>query len=166
MEDRTNALPPSFMERMRTLLGSEADAFFAAYAQLEIKGLRVNLLKLGVEQFQALSPWPLEPVPWCPSGSYVPDDVRPGKHPYHAAGLFYLQEPSAMAVVEALDVRPGQHVMDLAAAPGGKATHIAALLDNRGVLVAHEVEGSRIKALGENLERWGARNVVLANETS
>jgi NOL1/NOP2/sun family putative RNA methylase len=150
---------------MRALLGDEADAFFASYARGEQKGLRVNLLKLGVAEFRALAPWPMEPVPWHTSGFYLPDDVRPGKHPYHAAGLYYLQEPSAMAVVEALDVRPGQRVLDLAAAPGGKATQIAALLDNQGVLVANEVEGSRIKALGENLERWGARNVVLLNET-
>jgi NOL1/NOP2/sun family putative RNA methylase len=94
----------------------------------------------------------------------VPEGDRPGKHPYHAAGLYYLQEPSAMAVVEALQVRPGLRVLDLAAAPGGKATHIAAQLDGQGLLVANEVESSRIKALGENLERWGARNVIITNE--
>lgn len=158
-------LPPLFVQRMRLLLGAEADAFFAAYAHAEHKGLRVNLLKLDAERFRRLAPWPLEPVPWRPSGFYLPGDGRPGKHPYHAAGLFYLQEPSAMAVAEALDVHPGQRVLDLAAAPGGKATHIAALLEDRGLLVANEIEGGRVKPLAENLERWGARNVVIANAT-
>lgn len=162
----TDALPTGFVERMRTLLGSEADAFFAAFDRDPPIGLRVNVLKLRPEHMERISPWDIEPVPWCDSGFFVQDaDARPGKHPYHAAGLYYLQEPSAMAVVEALQVRPNQRVLDLAAAPGGKATQIAAALDGTGVLIANEVEGSRIKGLGENLERWGARNVVLTSET-
>jgi NOL1/NOP2/sun family putative RNA methylase len=143
----------------------EADAFLTALRRTPATGLRVNLLKLRPEHFEHMSPWDLEPVPWCPSGFWVSAGERPGKHPYHAAGLYYLQEPSAMAVVEALHVRPGLRVLDLAAAPGGKATHIAAYLDGQGLLVANEVEGSRIKALGENLERWGARNVIITHET-
>ncbi len=160
-----HALPPRFVQRMSTLLGAEAEAFLAAFERAPHTGLRVNLLKLNPEHFEHISPWPLEPVPWCWSGFRVPEDARPGKHPYHAAGLYYLQEPSAMAVVEALQVRPGQRVCDVAAAPGGKATHIAALLGAQGVLVANEVEGSRVKALSENLERWGTRNAVITNET-
>ncbi|HEX6291960.1 MAG TPA: RsmF rRNA methyltransferase first C-terminal domain-containing protein [Herpetosiphonaceae bacterium] len=159
------AIPPAFIERMRALLGAEADALIAALDHSPSTGLRVNLLKLRPEHFERISPWEIEPVPWCPSGYWVREGERPGKHPYHAAGLYYLQEPSAMAVVEALDVRPGMRVLDLAAAPGGKATHIAAHLDGQGLLVANEVEGSRVKALGENLERWGARNVVITSET-
>jgi NOL1/NOP2/sun family putative RNA methylase len=159
-----NALPPAFVERMYVLLGAEADAFFAAYEGSPYTGLRVNLLKLTANDFLCLSPWPLKPVPWCPAGFYVAEGARLGKHPYHAAGLYYLQEPSAMAVVEALDVRRGQRVLDLAAAPGGKATQIAALLDNQGLLIANEIESGRIKALGENLERWGA-HAIITNET-
>ena len=163
--DRADALPPPFVQRMRTLLGGEADAFFAAIMAEEQRGLRVNLLKLDASEWEQRSPWLVENVPWCSSGYYLPPEARPGKHPYHAAGLFYVQEPSAMAVVEALDVRPGQRVLDLAAAPGGKATQIAALLGGSGVLLANEIERSRVKALGENLERWGVRNVVLTHET-
>ena len=159
-------LPPLFRERMRDLLGGEGDAFLEQYEQAPRAGLRVNLLKLSVEQFLPLAPWALEPVPWCRSGFYVPPDARPGKHPFHPAGLYYLQEPSAMAVVEALDIRPGQKVLDLASAPGGKTTHIASLLGGQGILVANEVEGGRIKALGENLERWGTPNVVVTNDTA
>lgn len=164
MAEATTNLPPAFVARMRALLGTEADALFAAYKRAPLTGLRVNLLKLRPEQLQRIAPWPLEPVPWCAEGFTVAPDARPGKHPYHAAGLYYMQEPSAMAVVEALQVRPGLRVLDLSAAPGGKATQIAALLDGAGLLVANEVEGSRVKALGENLERWGARNVVLTSE--
>lgn len=158
------ALPPAFIARMRALLGAEADAFFASYARPTVSGLRVNTLKTTPGAFAAISPWPLDPVPWTPDGYFVADDARPGRHPFHAAGLYYLQEPSAMAVVEALDVRPGQAVLDLAAAPGGKATQIAAKLGGSGLLVANELVGNRVKALGENLERWGTTQTVLTND--
>lgn len=158
-------LPSAFIDRMRALLGAEADAFFAAYDREERAGLRVNLLKLRPEHFQHIARLDLEPVPWCPSGFFVDPAARPGKHPYHAAGLYYLQEPSAMAVVEALQVRAGQRVIDLAAAPGGKATQIAAALEGSGLLIANEIDGGRIKALGENLERWGAANAIITSET-
>jgi NOL1/NOP2/sun family putative RNA methylase len=157
-------MPVGFIQRMQTLLGDEAPAFLQSYEEPPTTGVRVNLLKTDVARFVAAVPWTLDPVPWCPSGLYVRLGERLGKHPYHAAGVYYVQEPSAMAVAEALDIAPGQHVLDLAAAPGGKTTHIASLLGNTGVLVANEVETSRIKGLGENLERWGARNVVLVNE--
>src|SRR5829696_1036015 len=160
----TIALPPRFVERMRTLLGDEADAFLASYDRPPVSGLRVNTLDLTSESFETLSPWPLTPVPWCSAGFLVADDARPGKHPFHAAGLYYLQEPSAMAVAEAMRIEPGQRVLDLAAAPGGKATHIASLLAGTGVLVANEIVPSRVKPLGENLERWGATNAVITNE--
>lgn len=162
---RELGLPAAFVERMRVLLGAETQAFLEAFERSPAIGLRVNPLKLRPEHFERISPWDLEPVPWSLFGFRVAEGARPGKHPYHAAGLYYLQEPSAMAVVEALDVRPGMRVLDLAAAPGGKSTQIAGDLDGEGVLVANEVESSRIKALGENLERWGARNAVITNET-
>ena len=91
--------------------------------------------------------------------------IEPGKHPYHAAGLYYLQDPSAMAVAELLDPQPGERVLDLAAAPGGKATHIAAKMQGQGLLVANEIHPKRAWELAGNLERWGAINVAITNET-
>lgn len=161
---KLDVLPPAFVERMRVLLGDEAEAFFASYERPATSGLRVNTLKVTPDAFRTLSPWPLEPLTWSDDGFLIGDDARAGKHPYHAAGLYYLQEPSAMAVAASMAIEPGQVVLDLAAAPGGKATQIAALLGRNGLLVANEIVPSRIKPLGENLERWGAPNVVLAND--
>lgn len=158
-------LPIAFVERMRALLGDDADAFFAALSQPSMTGLRVNTLKLTPAQFANLVPWVCESVPWCSSGLRLLDAVQPGKYPYHVAGLYYLQEPSAMAVAEALAPQPCELVLDLAAAPGGKATHLAALMGNQGVLVANEIERSRTRSLAQNLERWGAHRTIITNET-
>jgi NOL1/NOP2/sun family putative RNA methylase len=159
-------LPDQFIMRMQALLGAEAEALLAALNQPPLAGLRVNPLKLSSEQLSALVNWSLEPVPWCPAGFIVPESVQPGKHPYHAAGLYYLQEPSAMAVAEALAPAPGELVLDLAAAPGGKATHLAALIGDQGLLVANELERSRTAALASNLERWGVRNALITNASA
>lgn len=182
-ETSSSAAPRAFLERMAALLGEEFLAFREVYAQPPVTGLRVNTLKLAPEQFRALSPFPLSPLPWCPAGFVVdwPESgpgeeatefattnttsTGPGKHPYHAAGLYYLQEPSAMAVAELLDPQPGERVLDLAAAPGGKATHLAALMGNQGLLVANEIHPRRVWDLAENLERMGVRNAVITNET-
>lgn len=159
-----NELPVHFAQRMYTLLGADADAFLAALAQPSRAGLRVNTLKLTPDRLLDLLPSPLSPLPWCPTGFLVQGDEGLGKHPYHAAGLYYLQEPSAMAVAEALAPRSGELVLDLAAAPGGKATHLAALMGDEGLLVANEVETGRTRALAENLERWGVRQAVITND--
>ena len=159
-------LPPGFVERMSALLGDEAPAFFASFGDDVTVGLRVNTLKIAPERFRDLVPWDLEPVPWCPAGFTLADrDARPGRSPLHQAGLYYLQEPSAMAVAEALAPKPGDLVLDLSASPGGKATHLASLMEQRGVLIANDPVAGRIKPLGENLERWGARNVILTHAT-
>jgi len=158
-------LPAAFLARMARLLGDDFDAFAASYAVTSPAGLRVNTLKMPVEAFRPLAPFDLAAVPWCQTGFTVSDEPSPGKHPYHAAGLYYLQEPSAMAVAELLDPQPGERVLDLAAAPGGKATHIAALMQNRGLLIANEIHPQRAWDLAENLERWGATNVAITNET-
>ena len=151
---------------MQPFLGAEADAFLASLAEPTRVGLRVNTLKCSPEDFRALSPWPLENVPWCDSGFLLNDSAaRPGLHPLHRAGVYYLQEPSAMAVAEALAPEPGEWVVDLAAAPGGKATHLASLMQNQGLLVANEVTGSRVRALGENLERLGVRHALVTSES-
>ncbi|RUS47869.1 RNA methyltransferase [Cohnella sp. AR92] len=105
----------------------------------------------------------LKPVPWCGTGYYYEESTRPGKHPFHAAGLLYIQEPSAMIAAELLDPQPGELVLDLAAAPGGKTTQIAGKLAGRGLLVANEIHAGRAKILAENVERMGIRNAVVTN---
>ena len=150
---------------MQPLLGAEADAFLASLAEPARVGLRVNTLKCSPEDFRKLSPWSVENVPWCSSGFLLDPAARPGLHPLHRAGVYYLQEPTAMAVAEALAPEPGEWVVDLAAAPGGKATHLASLTANQGLLVANEVTGSRVRALGENLERLGVRHALVTSES-
>ncbi len=157
-------LPTAFLDRMARLLGDEFPSFLASYDVPPFTGLRVNTLKLSPAAFRKLSPFRLHTIPWCPEGFWTPDDERPGKHPYHAAGLYYLQDPAAMAVGTLLVPQPGEWVLDLCAAPGGKATHLASLLGNQGLLVANDVDWRRARALVENLERWGARNVLILNE--
>ncbi len=149
---------------MSDLLGGEAEALFAALGEPPAVGLRVNTLKLSPAELQALLPWRLEPLPWTETGFVVQGDAAPGKHPFHAAGLYYLQDPSAMAVAEAALPQPGESILDLAAAPGGKSTHLAALMRDRGLLVANEVNRGRGGALLENLERWGVQNALFMNE--
>lgn len=158
------ALPPRFVERMRALLGGEADALFASLAAAPLVGLRVNTLKLGVADFQARVSWRLEAVPWCAAGFIGDGTASLGRHPDHAAGLYYLQEPAAMAVAEALAPQPGELVLDLAAAPGGKATHLAALAGDEALIVANEVERSRVNTLMGNLERLGVWNAVVVSD--
>jgi NOL1/NOP2/sun family putative RNA methylase len=158
-------LPPTFLDRMRSQLGNDFESFLSSYNEPPSIGLRVNTLKLDPDQFSSISPYPLTPIPWSSAGFTLPDEFRPGKHPYHAAGLYYLQDPSAMAVTTLLDPQPGEKVLDLAAAPGGKTTHIAAKMCNRGILVANDIHPQRVRILSNNVERWGARNVLITCET-
>lgn len=159
-------LPEPFLSRMRKLLGGEYDAWLASYAAPRHYGLRVNTLKLDGEAYVRLSPsgGRLRSVPWAEAGYYYAEEIRPGKHPHYYAGLYYIQEPSAMAPAELLDVRPGHKVLDLCAAPGGKSTQIAAKLRGEGLLVANDIARSRTMALVRNLERAGVRNAVVLNE--
>ena len=159
-------IPSAFLERMARLLRDEYPAFLASYDKLPSVGLRVNTLKIAPEVFRQIAPFELAPLPWCAAGFTIAgEDEEPGKHPYHAAGLYYLQDPSAMAVAELLDPQPGERVLDLASAPGGKATHIAAKMQGQGLLVANEIHPKRAWELAGNLERWGAINVAITNET-
>ncbi len=162
----TAPIPRPFLDRMANLLGDEYPAFAAALESAPANGLRVNTLKVPVEEFQHISPSPVgEPVPWCDSAFILPDsDFSFGRHPYHLAGLYYLQDPSAMAPAQLLAPQPGERVLDLAAAPGGKATQMAALMQGEGLLVANEIKDKRLGHLAFNMERWGAGNVVVTNE--
>ena len=149
---------------MRELLGDEVHELEASLLAEPVIGLRVNTLELTPADFRSISPWGLEPVPWCPTGFLVAPGERPGLHPFHAAGLYYLQEPSAMAAAQALAVRPGELVLDLAAAPGGKSTQLAAMLADEGLLVANDVNGARARELSRNMERWGSRVSLVTSE--
>ncbi len=158
--------PPEFLQKMRRLLGTEYAAFAASFEQEAQVGLRVNTLKISAADFSSKSPFTLTPVGvYEPAGFRVTDETQPGRHPYHAAGLYYLQEPSAMAVAALLDPQPGEWVLDLAAAPGGKATHLSARMNDQGLLVANDIDRGRARYLAENLERWGARNTLITSST-
>lgn len=158
-------LPLAFLERMQTLLREEYDSFLSSYDKPKYVGIRVNTLKIEVDEFLEISPFELKPIPWCTTGFYVDENVKPGKHPYYHAGLYYIQEPSAMSPAEALNVEPGDRVLDLCAAPGGKSTQIAAKLQGKGVLVTNDISADRTKALAKNIELYGVRNAVVLNET-
>ncbi len=165
VNNQPSVIPPRFLERMAALLGDEYPAFATIYDSPPTHGLRVNTLKLTPAQFEAISPFPLSPITYSPAGFLVSDEDRPGKHPYHAAGLYYLQDPHAQAVAEILAPQPGERVLDLAAAPGGKTTHLASLMQNQGLLVANEIKTKRVGHLVANLERWGVHNTAIVNET-
>jgi NOL1/NOP2/sun family putative RNA methylase len=151
---------------MQKFLGAEYPAFAEALNAVPKSGLRVNTLKLTPEQFKAISPFALGAnVPWCPSAFTLSGEERPGLHPYHLAGLYYLQDPSAMSAAELLAPQPGERVLDLAAAPGGKTTHLAALMKGEGLIVANDIKNKRVGHLAQNAERWGAGNIVVTNET-
>ena len=157
--------PEAFAARMREMLGDETDAFLAALDGEPEKGLRVNTIKLTPEEFARISPFSLAPSPFARDGFVLTDGARAGagKHPYHAAGLYYMQEPSAMTAAEALDAQPGERVLDLCAAPGGKATKLAGAVGRDGLLIANEIVRSRAQILASNLERMGAGNSVVTS---
>lgn len=158
-------LPEGFRKRMLRLLGKEAgDAFLASYSAAPLRrGLRVNTLKCGIHRLRELFSLPLEPLPFSTAGFFLPAEHRAGADPLHHAGAYYMQEPSAMSAVTVLAPRPGERVLDLCAAPGGKSTQIAAALDGRGLLWSNEYVRCRAAVLQQNLERCGVRNAVVSS---
>jgi NOL1/NOP2/sun family putative RNA methylase len=159
------ALPEDFCRKMKQLLQNEADDFFSALRDEPIKGLRFNRLKIEKETFIRKIPFSLSSVPFCEDGFYYDEKQdEPGKHPFHAAGLYYIQEPSAMVPAEVLQAKPGEKILDLCAAPGGKSTQIAASMGNEGILISNEIHFKRAKALSENIERFGIQNAIVINE--
>lgn len=159
-------LPEAFLERMRELLGDEEfQAFMHTYGEDRFYGLRSNPLKLSPGELRERAPFRLTPVPWAPEGFYYEEGERPGKHPYYHAGLYYIQEPSAMVPAELLEVQPGDRVLDLCAAPGGKTTQIAGKLQGQGLVAANDNNGDRVRALAKNVELYGIRNALVTHET-
>lgn len=158
-------LPQAFLERMEEMLKEEFPAFLESYQAPRQFGLRINTKKISPEKFLEISPFHLTPIPWVENGFFYGSEDRPSRHPYYQAGLYYLQEPSAMTPASRLPVVPGEKVLDLCAAPGGKATELGSRLKGRGLLVANDISSSRAKALMRNLELWGIENSLVTTET-
>ena len=164
-EQENNSFPAEFLERMKEMLGEEYPAFFESLGQERQQSFRINTGKTSVSEFLQQTDWKLKPVPWCETGFYYGKEIRPGKHPYHNAGVYYIQEPSAMVPAECLKAQPGDIILDLCAAPGGKSTQIAAAMKGKGILICNEIHPARAKILSENIERMGIKNALVLNET-
>lgn len=159
-------LSEEYLNRMRVLLGEEEfSAYLKSFDEERLYGLRVNTAKVTPEAFPELVSWDLKPVPWIPNGFYYEGTERPAKDPYYYAGLYYLQEPSAMTPAMLLPVEPGDRVLDLCGAPGGKSTELGVKLAGKGVLISNDISNSRAKALLKNLELWGISNICVTSET-
>lgn len=162
---KTMELPISFLNTMQELLKEEYPAYLDSFGQERIHSLRVNTTKLEPEQLAKQLFASLSPIPWIPNGFYYDEKHRLSKDPYYYAGLYYLQEPSAMTPAHLLSVQPGDMVLDLCAAPGGKSTELGARLKGKGLLVANDISSSRAKALLKNLELFGIPNICVTSET-
>ncbi|MCM1272167.1 MAG: RsmB/NOP family class I SAM-dependent RNA methyltransferase [Clostridium sp.] len=158
-------LPKSYEENMRKLLKEEFEEYKKCLDEPMHHGIRINTLKISVEEFLKINPFHLKKVPWCENGFYYDETVdKPSRHPYYYAGLYYIQEPSAMTPASVLPVNDGDRVLDLCAAPGGKSTELAAKLNGTGILVSNDISASRAKALLKNLEVFGVVNSLIISE--
>ena len=126
--DRLSALPQAFLHRMKDMLGDDFEPFLAAYEQPRTYGLRVNTAKISCEEFEQIVPFEVKKIPWVSNGYFYNEDVRPSRCALYQAGLYYLQEPSAMTPASRIPVEPGEYVLDMCAAPGGKATAVGSAL--------------------------------------
>ena len=159
-------LPAEFLEKMQLILGGEYELFLKSYDEKRKSALRINTLKGNKEKLFAALGEELSPVPWTEDGFFYTDKMQPGKSPLHEAGAYYIQEPSAMIPAELLKALPGECILDLCAAPGGKTTKIAADMQGEGLLVANEIHPKRAAVLSSNVERMGIKNTVVTNESS
>lgn len=158
-------LPVQFCEQMKQILGNEYDAYLQSMTESKRYGLRVNTAKISVEEFMRIAPFPISPIPYVDNGFFYDGELlQPAKHPYYFAGLYYLQDPSAMTPASRLPVEKGDRVLDLCAAPGGKATELAARLHGSGVLIANDISAKRAKALLKNIELFGVENSFVVTE--
>jgi len=157
--------PTDFEVRMKSMLKEEYDSFLETFIKEEpYLAIRVNTLKSNSTDKIKEECGYLEKVLWCDNGYYIDKTKLSGKHPYHVGGLIYFQEPSAMSVVEALNIKQNDYVLDLCAAPGGKATAAAEKLKGTGLLIANEIIPKRAKILAENITRLGIKNAIVTNE--
>jgi NOL1/NOP2/sun family putative RNA methylase len=152
-------VPKSFIERT-SVFDTPAHSFIDIYNERPAQGFRINPLKQPPASFLSN----FKRIPWEKNGFYY-EEEKLGHHPYHHAGAFYIQEPSAMAVVNVMDIEPHHVVLDVSAAPGGKSTHIASLLSNEGLLISNEIDSTRFQSLLSNIERMGISNTVVTNQS-
>ena len=156
--------PADFTAREQALLGPRFDALYTYATPQPARGVTVNGLRCTPDWFAAHADFVAAPSPFCPTAFTTAPDFKPGRHPWHHAGVFYAQEPSASAPAALLDVHPGMKVADLCAAPGGKTSQLAAALQGQGLLLANEFVAARAEILRQNLERMGVTNAVITNE--
>lgn len=164
-------LPIEFEKKMKAFLGDEWDDFLYSYDNNRFQALRFNTLKVQSHEeimriLKVLGISSDKRVSWANEAYYFDENVRPGKHPYHEMGLYYIQEPSAMSAAALLAPRPGMRVLDLCAAPGGKSTQLATYLGDSGLLVSNEINTQRSRILSQNIERMGIKNAIVTNEDS
>lgn len=158
-------LPKEYIDNMTNLLGEEYKEYEACLDKPMFHGIRINTKKISVEDFLEINQFSLTPIPWCENGFYFDEKIdKPSKHPYYYAGLYYIQEPSAMTPAAVLPVDEGDRVLDICAAPGGKSTELAAKLNGTGILVSNDISASRAKALLKNLEVFGVENSLIISE--
>ncbi len=159
-------LPVAFETKMKGLLGEEYPDYIASYQHPKTRGFRINPLKISNEEWDRLTPFETrKKVPWCEQGFYYEAKEKPTKHPYYFAGLYYIQEPSAMAPGAYIPIEEGDRVLDLCAAPGGKSTQVGSRLGQKGVLVSNDISATRAMALLRNIESFGIRNAIVTAET-
>ena len=164
-------LPIEFEKKMKAFLGDEWDDFLYSYDNNRFQALRFNTLKVQSHEeimriLMVLEISSDKRVSWANEAYYFDENVRPGKHPYHEMGLYYIQEPSAMSAAALLAPKPGMRVLDLCAAPGGKSTQLATYLGDSGLLVSNEINTQRSQILSQNIERMGIKNAIVTNEDS
>ncbi|MCM1171105.1 MAG: RsmF rRNA methyltransferase first C-terminal domain-containing protein [Clostridium sp.] len=158
-------LPKTFEANMRALLGDEYEKYEKCLDKPMFHGIRINTMKISVSDFLKINPFHLKAVPWCENGFYYDETLdKPSKHPYYYAGLYYIQEPSAMTPANVLPVCEHDKVLDLCAAPGGKSTELGAKLKGTGLLVSNDISASRAKALLKNIELFGIGNALVISE--
>lgn len=164
MDGEDMDLPIQFEDRMKRLLGEEYKEYLKCYHKPFYGGIRVNTLKITPKEFEDLCPFSIKKIPWVNNGYYYDKDEQPARHPYYYAGLYYIQEPSAMTPASLLPIEPGDRVLDLCAAPGGKSTELGAKLQGEGLLVSNDISVSRAKSLLKNIELFGIKNSLVLSE--
>lgn len=167
--------PKEYTDKINNILGDKATLFFETMEEAPCKGIRVNTLKLSVEVFLKKNPWGIrkeDGVSWCEDGFYYSEDedtkeLPPGKHPFHLAGAYYIQEPSAMSpvalIADEIKKSGSLKILDLCASPGGKSTQLACAMGGKGLLISNEINGQRAANLSENIERLGISNAIVVS---